>query len=328
MVRLSALLPLSLGTITGQPSPHSSRSVKQRVHRRSHVDSQISLLMDSVNWLGGCSNGLSTSESMAEPPTPFKSLASRLVAERAREERLFSETKQQAISALLKGKPSSYDEGGGCHVGGLATFDAGRISLPDSVHDCPLITDVLEGAALKSVKCFETEILNSAEEQLRVDAQTDEPRLYHDPVLAANPRVYSELIKSMHQKGMIRFTTTPRGHCTMFFVHKKGDRLRLIIDARQINRRCKSAPGVSLANPEVLASLESVPEQDYYVSTVDIKDCFHRLRLGEALSDLFCLPAGRASDFGVSEISGQYVSGDTLVYPACSCLPMGFGWSV
>ena len=66
----------------------------------------------------------------------------------------------------------------------------------------------------------------------------------------------------------------------------------------------------------------------FYSSTVDIKDCFHRLKLSEGLSDFFCMPSGRARDFGVTHIDGEAVDPGEELWPACACLPMGFSWSV
>ncbi len=111
-------------------------------------------------------------------------------------------------------------------------------------------------------------------------------------------------------------------------MRKKGGKLRLIIDAREVNRCCKPAPSVSPAGPEVLASLECNPDEEFHISLVDIKDCFHRLRLTDEMSDSFALPGGFARDFGVQELNGQPIDPDTWIYPACACVPMGFSWSV
>ena len=46
------------------------------------------------------------------------------------------------------------------------------------------------------------------------------------------------------------------------------------------------------------------------------------------MCDLFCLPGGYASEFGVSEIDGVPCKADDWIWPACACLPMGFAWSV
>ena len=74
--------------------------------------------------------------------------------------------------------------------------------------------------------------------------------------------------------------------------------------------------------------MECQAHEEFYISTIDIEDCFHRLRLSDEMSDLFALPGGFAKDFGITEISGVPVSGDEWVWPACACLPMGFSWSV
>ena len=64
-----------------------------------------------------------------------------------------------------------------------------------------------------------------------------------------------------------------------FFVKKKGGALRLIIDARGVNRMCRPSPAVSLATPESLSFLEAVSAGEIATATVDVRDAFRRVRL-------------------------------------------------
>ena len=77
-----------------------------------------------------------------------------------------------------------------------------------------------------------------------------------------------------------------------------------------------------MCSPEVLADLECGSDDSICCATIDIKDCFHRLRLDSALSDHFCVPGGTAASFGLT--AADAFAPDEVVHPACSCLPMVF----
>ena len=65
-------------------------------------------------------------------------------------------------------------------------------------------------------------MLNSENEQKLVDAAREPPRLYQDPKLAGSRLAYKSFIRTLFGKGLVRFSRTPKFHCTCFFVHKKS----------------------------------------------------------------------------------------------------------
>jgi hypothetical protein len=186
----------------------------------------------------------------------------------------------------------------------------------------------LSPEARKFIDGWESMMLNSPCEQMAADASTSAPRLYMDPILESSRTEYKTNIAALSKVGLINFTTNHRHSVTAFCVRKKGGLLRLIVDARDVNRRCRLPPGVSLASPECFAGLECTDEEEYFIATLDVRDAFHRLRLPRELSEMFCFPGGYAHEFNVSEIDGVPVERDTWIWPACACLPMGFSWSV
>ena len=113
-------------------------------------------------------------------------------------------------------------------------------------------------------------------------------QLYMDPLLRRGGGAYHDVVKDLRRRGLVRFSRRPTGHVIVFFVTKKSGQLRMIVDARHVNKMFKSTPSVSMTSPDVLSSLECEPTDLFVSSTVDIKDYFHRLKLSEELSDIFC----------------------------------------
>ena len=90
----------------------------------------------------------------------------------------------------------------------------------------------------------------------------------------------------------------------LLFVAKKQSRQRLIIDARETNRHIKRPPSVALAIPEDWAGLVCSADSRFGISTVVVRDAFHRMALPGDLSDSFALPGGTAREFGVYGLDG------------------------
>ena len=120
---------------------------------------------------------------------------------------------QAALRQLLKRKAaSSY---AGDQPGQLVSYVREKLSIP---------RDQLEPVSLDAILPErEQEQLRNFEEHL-------------DPVLAHNPYKYHELIADLLQAKLIDFTRTPKVQVGLFCVAKKGDRQRLIVDARRANK--------------------------------------------------------------------------------------------
>ena len=172
-------------------------------------------------------------------------------------------------------------------------------------------------------------MLNSEAEQKLVDETMEPPQLYPDPVLVGSRVAHRKLIRTLFlKKVLVRFSTTPRFNCTCFFVHKKQGRQRLIVDARETNRHVKRQPSVALASPQALAGLECSSESGVWISTVDVREAFHRVVLPDDLFDCFALLGGTAREFNVCEFTGKPLRCDEHLWPCFLCLPMGFWLAV
>ena len=120
-----------------------------------------------------------------------------------------------------------------------------------------------------------------------------------DPALRGDRRKYRSVMKRLFSLGLVRPARRGRAkeQAGIFFVKKKskpGERpkRRLIFDARRVNQRFRTPPGVELCSSEGLSRLEvEVPEgfetdvesfEDFLsevsvaVGSGDVKDCFHR----------------------------------------------------
>ena len=59
---------------------------------------------------------------------------------------------------------------------------------------------------------------------------------------------------------MIEFGRSAAIELWIFCVEKKNGKLRMVVDARRLNQRCKKPPSVSLASGDSLANLEIDPQ--------------------------------------------------------------------
>ncbi|CAK0812001.1 unnamed protein product, partial [Prorocentrum cordatum] len=184
------------------------------------------------------------------------------------------------------------------------------------------------------------------------DELADEPHIepYWDPLL--NPRVRANhprllaLLKRLADMGIVVATRRKKATVGLFFVEKKGDRLRMIVDGRQPNQYHRLPPQTSMASVEALASVQvgadwrrrcsmKPDEAALYAATVDLKDGFHQFKIPH-LSEwfVFDMPGVQAKDLGVHQVyDGDAkafvdVAPDDYVWPAYGGLAMGWSWAL
>ena len=153
-------------------------------------------------------------------------------------------------------------------------------------------------------------------------------RLYQGPILAGSRVVHRKFIRTLFQKGTRPLFEDAEISLHVLFVREKQGRQHLIVDARETNRHFKRPPSVALARPEALAGLERSADSRFWISTVDVRDAFHRMAVSEDLSDCLALPGGTAREFGVYELDGKPLDVVDYLWRCCRCLPMGFRWAV
>lgn len=142
--------------------------------------------------------------------------------------------------------------------------------------------------------------------------------------LHAEQSEWEKVVTRMKDAGMLGFTTRPKVVCGVFAVPKDEMVDRLIIDARPANSVFVEPDPVKLPTPDLLANLCVDPSRRLFVAKVDLDNFYHRLRLPEWMRPYFALPPVRASAIGLADEFGC----DTMVYPCCATLPMGWSHSV
>jgi integrase len=132
---------------------------------------------------------------------------------------------------------------------------------------------------------------------------------------------YLGILKAMDDRGMLSFCRTPKVVNGLFATPKKGDAQRLVVDARPSNAVWVPSPKVHLPTPDLISQLQAKDGQSYYAAKADLDNYYHRLRLPSWMHPYFALPPVKAGELGKGEVFGP----DTLIYPCCATLPMG--WS-
>lgn len=135
---------------------------------------------------------------------------------------------------------------------------------------------------------------------------------------------YVKLIKRMFKKGMISFTRTPMAVNGVFGVDKdSGAAIRLIIDARPVNSMFPPSPHINLPTPDIIAQFSLPPGSTLFAAKADLDNFYHRIRLPPQWWPYFALPAINSSLLKLNDYPRN-----TIVYPCCTTLPMGFSHSV
>ncbi|CAK0840930.1 unnamed protein product, partial [Prorocentrum cordatum] len=152
-------------------------------------------------------------------------------------------------------------------------------------------------------------------------------------------RLYVRFIRLLRSKGVLVFPdeSERREEVGVFYVAKKSDQFRMIVDARKSNLHFTSPPGVALVTAEGLArvavgldgSSMTGAAEGFTLGTSDISDAFHRFRIDRGLSGYFCTRPALAGEVGLAgtKLGGRRLEADARLVPACAALPMGFTWS-
>lgn len=169
-----------------------------------------------------------------------------------------------------------------------------------------------------------TQLLPSHEVGQRLKA-SGVVRPYSDPLLSQQS-TYAALLRRMYSSNLVEFTRDAgREQISIFFVTKKNDKQRLIIDARRVNCHFRDPAYVSLCAGDTLSRIEMNAGETLRIGMADLKDAFYHLELPPELRPFFSLKpiaARYIKDF----FPGAGQAGDnTRWWPRLAVVPMG--WS-
>ena len=211
--------------------------------RRRRRDVALNDAVDSLNWLAGCREGKPAQTNQAH-----SELYARLETGIARiDDGRGMCTEGEAREALLRSSAGYEPPGDNAN---LASYREELVSLPEDVHDAPLINNVLSASTRKWLEEDVGEFVLSEEDVGAADLRQGPAGAYMDPVLCSSPKKYAKLLRRLSQIGLISYCRRPVAVGGLFFVKKKGGLIRMIYDSRRSNRFFARPPGVELASSE------------------------------------------------------------------------------
>ena len=290
----------------------------QRATRRNRCREDCVGVVESLNW---CSMG-------AVGPTQVDAgIHSNVVdlVERRVRERGFPpdrETNEAAARELL-GARLGYHQGAST----VEPFRRGAVSLPARDDTAPWLLDVLPEEDRRFLLKAKEHLLKDVAETMELLDHGPPIEPYMDVELARDEELYMDFVLDLESRGLVSFTRTPKARATLFFVRKKGNQQRMIVDARASNRLFRDPPSVKLASPESFGGME-IASGGAFQATADISNYFHRLKIGKELGEYFSLPGISARVLNYAHFEGTLLRGDEMIYPYMAVLPMGFSWSV
>ncbi|CAK0847616.1 unnamed protein product [Prorocentrum cordatum] len=104
-----------------------------------------------------------------------------------------------------------------------------------------------------------------------------------------------DLILQMHRAGLVTLRPERPAAVGIFFVAKKGGRLRAILGAREVNVLFAEPAHARLPAPVSWASVEIGVAGDLVLSQMDVDSAFYRCKAPPGVSDWFALPRAMAT---------------------------------
>ena len=112
-------------------------------------------------------------------------------------------------------------------------------------------------------------------------------RCYSDPELR-KPQVFRDFVARLHSLGLVDYSLDASVESVeMFFVKKKQDRLRLILDCRRSNAWFADPAPVKLTTGESLSKVQIKPGEALYVCNADLANAFYTLSNAYVLEKVF-----------------------------------------
>ncbi|CAK0857499.1 unnamed protein product, partial [Prorocentrum cordatum] len=209
----------------------------------------------------------------------------------------------------------------------VGSCDPALLSLPDvSTAPVPLADARGEGGQAKVEQFVLQSLMDPSEAEARL-RQSSIPVPYSDPLLR-DQRRWSSYVQLLHERHLVDFSLEDGVRAEIFFVKKKGGRLRMVADCRRSNEVFTEPLGARLATGDAFGMLEmAADDSPLTVEGADLKDAFYHLELPEQLRPCFSLRPVRAGVPGIKEVGGVAVGASTKLYPRPRVVPMCWSWA-
>ena len=238
---------------------------------------------------------------------------------------------QAALRQLLVKKAgSSY---GDVLPGQIASYVRERLSLPRDQLEPVSLDELLPEVERRQLRDFRSEMMLSDEEIAGVLEKGLENDRYMDPQLEGGGKKYHSFIADLVHSKLVDFTVRPRVQVGAFVVTKKGEKQRLIVDARRTNKFFRTPPSTQLGSMDSWARIECESGSELFMAQEDVRDYFYRLRIDKELGEYFCFPKidpvllkeqlGYMPDAVIKLLDDSQAD----IHPHMSVLPMGFSWA-
>lgn len=300
-----------------------SRSCKRRIQRRIHVQRDVAETVLGVNQLYNFDSG---GEKGAD--SYISSAQSRsLEFIKGCVQELGSPGSVDGSGALAALRVS--DGYGGMPVpSALGSFDPELVSLPSGEVQPVSLSSLIGENGQNAVEEFiRSHVRSSGEAATHLQVEGPD-QTYSDPKFR-NKATYAGFVKRLHVLGLLEIRDYP-GHeeVGLFFVKKKNDKLRMILDCRRSNHWFSEPEPVKLTTGESLRRIQVPPDEKLYVCNADLANAFYTLSMPEEIRDYFCLKPVCARDLGLTEIGKKPVKPGQKVFPRLAVLPMGWTWAL
>ena len=320
--RCRELFPLPVPSLAASDfSTDGPSSKRKQIGRQREVDA-VEALNDLICGTGlaidaNAHMGIGSSDATARVTGRVREFASAFDGDAA---------SKAAVSQLL-GAPLAYD-GSEAEPQSMGSYNRDMVALPTAKEAPMMLSAMLDRHASQFIAGFESLILRSTSEMESLVSEEEPPPAYWDPRLKSSRKRYLEFVELLADHGIIGFTQRPAQQVGCFFVKKKDGRLRLIVDARRTNRRCKPPPSMQVGGTGSWSHLRIPQDSELFMAQYDVEAYFYRLGIGPELGRYFSLqevPAWLAFKFSVPRDS---VPEGGAWHPYFRVVPMGWSWAM
>ena len=237
-------------------------------------------------------------------------------------------------TALLK-TPNLYDKAP-CAV---APFEASKLKI---LHQTFLPRDIIHCAPAQVAASFRDPDKFIRRTQCEIEALHDgRPaiRPYWDVQLRTDRQQRIQFFKRLAGRGLVGFRRSIRSRVAPFFVAKKNDQIRMVLDAREVNVLHRPPPHTAISTPGAIASLDfseailcDGADEGVVGGSVDLSDSFYQWCCDAMAEDFGFDTPETADTFDVTSIwsadGPEPVAPDDLLYPVFRGLSMGWSWAL